>query len=44
MVKAIHRQLSCKSSRFGAGCAEVIPKAYIGTSSGELQCKILIVF
>ncbi len=28
-----------KNEEFGAGCAEVIPKAYIGTPSGERQCK-----
>lgn len=29
-----------KSFIFGAGCAGVIPKAYTGTSSGELQCNL----
>ena len=30
---------SSKNAEFGVGCAEVIPKAYISTPSGELQCK-----
>ena len=29
-----------KSCRFGVSCTEVIPKAYIGTSRGELKCKL----
>ncbi|MEE8588089.1 MAG: hypothetical protein V3S80_01940 [Sulfurimonadaceae bacterium] len=33
-------QVLSQSFRFGADCAEVIPKAYIGTSSGELQRKM----
>ncbi|MDA3945379.1 MAG: hypothetical protein PF439_01705, partial [Helicobacteraceae bacterium] len=39
MAKLILQVQSIKSSRFGVSWAEVIPKAYIGTSSGKLKRK-----